>query len=104
MHQSGLPFFPAGSGATTKTSPTGVASTHTLPQVVSAAYPHVLFVNIGTDTIFLRFDSTTPTVSNALPLPPNSAQVFEVPLGTSQVGTIASGAASALYAVNGIGG
>lgn len=93
------PFEPT--GATQNAAMDGSAKTITL----DAAGPRgstVYLANIGTSTIFIRLDGTTPTTANALALPAASAQVFTRPQDSTTVKAIGS-SGSTLYVTPGRG-
>lgn len=57
---------------------------------------------IGTQTVFVRVDGTTPTTSNALPILANTTRVLSVPVGGTTVKAIGA-AGSTVYVTPGRG-
>lgn len=63
----------------------------------------VRLANIGTATIFVTLDGTTPTVNNAIPMLANTVEAFSMPVGKLDVKHIAAAAGSTLYVTPGRG-
>ncbi|HEU4636896.1 MAG TPA: hypothetical protein VFS41_11995 [Edaphobacter sp.] len=58
---------------------------------------------IGTQTVFVRLDGTTPTTSNGIPLRPDQPESFKMPVGQVDIKHIASATGSTLYVTPGRG-
>lgn len=96
-------------GATANLVVTGTAQMLALPTVtaenVSPDNRHsrqLILTNIGTQTVFVRLDGVTATVSNALPLLANS-QVVITGANAPSASVIAATTGSTLYATVGAG-
>ena len=101
MSQFGKSFEPT--GATVNEDVTGSAETVSLASRLSDRDGAIHVVVLGTQTVFIRLDGVTPTVSNTLPLPAGSIQTFSMPAGQTDVKHIASGAGSTIYITPGRG-
>jgi hypothetical protein len=100
-------------GPTTNLVVTGTAQSITLPSVSSVPaqistisdaglYSYIL-TNLGTQTVFVRCDGTTPTVSNAMPLLANSQVVIGIAKSVTACQAIAATTGSTVYATVGAG-
>lgn len=89
-------------GLTVNAAVTGTVATLTLTPL-GIAGGNVRLTNIGSQTVFILIDNATvATVVNAMPLLPNTTEVFAV--GTnSAVQHIAAAVGSTLYATSGLG-
>jgi hypothetical protein len=95
------PFLPQG---TANIAVTASAQTLTLPApVVPGILSQLVLTNIGTQTVFARWDGTTATVSNAMPLLANSQVIVSVPTTTTALSVISASTGSTLYATIGAG-
>jgi hypothetical protein len=101
MSQFGKSFEPT--GATVNEAVTAAAETVSLAGRLSDRDGAIRVANIGTVTIFITLDGTTPTVSNAIPLVANTAESFSMPAGKTDVKHIAAGAGSTIYVTPGRG-
>lgn len=100
-------------GATVSVAVTATAQSLTLP--VSTAFARtgdaitpnlsaqVLVTNVGTQTIFLRFDGVTATVANAAPVLSNARAVFSVPPNSTAISVIGGATGSTVYLTPGVG-
>jgi len=82
---------------------TGSAETLSLTGRTSDRDGAVRLLVIGTVTVFVTLDGTTPTVNNGIPLRPDQPEAFSMPSGRFEIKHIASGAGSTLYATAGRG-
>lgn len=94
-------FLPV--GATQNASVTTTAATVTLTEKVSDFDGTVRLLVIGTQTVFVRLDGTTPTTTNAIPLRPDQPETFTMPTGKLDINHIASSTGSTLYVTPGRG-
>lgn len=101
MSQFGKAFEPT--GATVNEAVTGSAETVSLAGRLSDRDGAIHVVVIGTQTVFVRLDGVTPTVSNAMPLLAGSIQTFAMPAGQTDIKHIAAGAGSTIYVTPGRG-
>ena len=90
-------------GATINEAVTGSAETLSLAGKVSDKDGAIHVYVSGSQTVFIRLDGVTPTVSNAMPCPPGAVQTFSMPTGQVDVKHIAAGAGSTLYVTPGRG-
>lgn len=89
-------------GSTGNLVVTASAQTATLGATVPSVGCIARIANIGTQTVFVRFDGTVPTVSNALPILPNTVELFDLGPGAT-VQAIAAATGSTLYVTLGYG-
>jgi hypothetical protein len=82
---------------------TGSAETLSLSAKLSDFDGSVRLLVIGTVTVFVTLDGTTPTTSNGIPLRPDQPEAFKMPTGKLDIKHIASGAGSTLYVTPGKG-
>jgi hypothetical protein len=92
-------FLPT--GTTQNEAVTGSAETITLTEKLSDIDGSVRLLVIGTQTVFVTLDGSTPTTSNGIPLRPDQPEAFSMPTGKLAVKHIASGAGSTLYVTPG---
>ena len=85
-------------GDTVNVAVTGTAQSLTL----TVGNYNVRLANVGTQTIFVRFDGTTATATNALPMLPNTVEMFAKGASTA-ISVIAGTTGSTLYATTGVG-
>jgi hypothetical protein len=90
-------------GLTQNAAVTGSAATITLPAKLSDFDGSVRLLVIGTVTVFVTLEGTTPTTSNGIPLRPDQPESFKMPTGQLAIKHIASGAGSTLYVTPGKG-
>lgn len=91
------------SGNTANLAVTASDQTVTVSQTIPATKGcQARLVNVGTQTVFFRFDGTTVTTSNGIPLLPNTAEVFDILPGAS-IHAIAAATGSTLYVTLGFG-
>lgn len=90
-------------GTTQNEAVTGSAETISLAGKLSDRDGAVRLLVIGTVTVFVTLDGTTPTTSNGIPLRPDQPEAFSMPAGKLDVKHIASGAGSTLYVTPGRG-
>lgn len=90
-------------GTTLNEAVTGSAETISLAGKLSDRDGAVRLLVIGTVTVFVTLDGTTPTTSNGIPLRPDQPEAFTMPTGKLDVKHIASGAGSTLYVTPGRG-
>lgn len=90
-------------GATQNEAVTTAAETVSLAGKLSDKDGSVRLANIGTVTIFVTLDGTTPTVNNAIPLIANTVEAFSMPVGKLDVKHIAAATGSTLYVTPGRG-
>lgn len=90
-------------GATQNEAVTTSAETISLAGKLSDKDGSVRLANIGTVTIFVTLDGTTPTVNNAIPMPANTVEAFSMPVGKLDVKHIAAATGSTLYVTPGRG-
>lgn len=95
------PFEPT--ALTINEAVTGSAETLSLSAKVSDFDGSVRLLVIGTVTVFVTLDGTTPTTSNGIPLRPDQPESFKMPTGKLDIKHIASGAGSTLYVTPGKG-
>lgn len=81
--------------------PTATSTGLTANQVATLSQ-NVVLTNVGTQTVFFRVGATA-TVSNAMPLLPNSQVVISVPSSGATASVIAATTGSTLYATVGYG-
>lgn len=86
------------SGNTVNVAVTGTAQNLAL----TAGSHNVRLANIGPQTLFLRFDGVTATVSNGMPMAPNTVEMFAKG-SASTISVIAATTGSTLYATSGDG-
>jgi hypothetical protein len=89
--------------ATQNAAVTGSAATITFVSKTSDLDGAVRVANIGTQTVFIRLDGTTPTTSTGIPLLAGTAEVFSVPTGSTTVKHIAAATGSTIYVTPGRG-
>jgi hypothetical protein len=89
--------------ATQNAAVTASAATITLSEKVSDFDGSVRLLVIGTQTVFVRLDGTTPTSSNAIPLRPDQPESFKMPTGKLAIKHIAASTGSTLYVTPGKG-
>jgi hypothetical protein len=90
-------------GTTANEAVTGSAETISLAGKLSDRDGAVRLLVVGTVTVFVTLDGTTPTTSNGIPLRPDQPEAFTMPTGKLDVKHIASGAGSTLYVTPGRG-
>lgn len=100
MSVFGRTFEPEGDTQNTGNM-TGVAITVTINRP-SDKNTVVNLVNIGTSTVYVRVDGTTPTTSNAKPVLAGTDQTISMPAGSTTVKAIGA-AGSTLYVTPGRG-
>lgn len=89
-------------GSTANLAVTASDQTVTVTQTIPAKGCQARLVNSGTQVVFFRFDGTTVTVNNGIPLLPNTVEVFDIMLGAS-IHAIAAATGSTLYVTLGYG-
>jgi hypothetical protein len=90
-------------GTTQNEAVTASAETITLSRKVSDFDGSVRLIVIGTQTVFVTLDGTTPTTSNGIPLRPDKQEAFKMPTGKLDIKHIAAGTGSTLYVTPGKG-
>lgn len=70
---------------------------------ISPGKGDLMLTNIGTQTIFFKYDSGGASVSTDTPLLANSQAVFSIPPGVATIAVIAGAVGSTLYATPGNG-
>jgi hypothetical protein len=90
-------------GVTVNEAVTGSAETVSIAAALGDRDGAVRIANIGTVTIFITLDGTTPTTSNGIPMIANTVECFSMPQGKTAVKHIASGAGSTIYVTPGRG-
>lgn len=90
-------------GATVNEAVTTSAETVSIANAVSDRDGSVRIANIGTQTVFIRLDGTTPTTSNGIPVLANTVECFSMPAGKTDVKHIASATGSTIYVTPGRG-
>jgi hypothetical protein len=90
-------------GLTQNEAVTAAAETITLTGKLSDFDGSVRLLVIGTATVFVTLDGTTPTVSNGIPLRPDQPEALSMPAGLLAIKHIAAGAGSTLYVTPGRG-
>lgn len=90
-------------GLTQNEAVTTSAETITLTTALSDRDGVVRIANIGTQTIFLTFDGTTPTVNNGVAMIANSVEVFSMPAAKLAIKHIAAATGSTIYVTPGRG-
>jgi hypothetical protein len=90
-------------GTTANEAVTGSVETISLAGKLSDRDGAVRLLVVGTVTVFVTLDGTTPTTSNGIPLRPDQPEAFTMPTGKLDVKHIASGAGSTLYVTPGRG-
>lgn len=99
----GIRSFEALSGATANLGVTAADQTMTITQVIPPGGCVGLFTNVGSQTVFIRMDSTAVTVNNGIPILPNTQVTFGVNFGATPR-AIAAATGSTLYLTLGNGG
>lgn len=99
MHTFGRAFEPQ--GATQNAVMDGTAKTVTIAAAGDRDSSAHLCA-IGTATVFVRVDGTTPTTANAIPVPAGASLVLSLPPGATTVKAIGA-AGSTLYVTPGRG-
>jgi len=97
------PFIPR---STANVAVTGTAQDLTLPTSTSTpeqGLKQIVLTAVGTQTVFFRWDGTTVTVSNGMPVLANSQFVISVPVATTALSVIAAAPGSTAYATLGAG-
>jgi hypothetical protein len=96
---SSLFNFKAVAQGTVSGAVTGVAADLT----IAAGASSVMLTNVGTQTVFFKFNTGGASATTDTPLLPNTQSVFSMPPGTTKISAIAAGAGSTLYATPGTG-
>lgn len=97
-----VPFMSQGTTnvAVTASAQTLALSTFT---VTGATQKQVVLTNVGTQTVFLRWDATPVTLTNGLPVLANSQIVVSMPNAVTATTVISASTGSTLYATVGAG-
>lgn len=95
------PFEPT--GATVSEAVGATAETVSLSSRLGDRTGAIHVVVTGTQTVFIRLDGVTPTVSNAMPILAGSVQTFSMPVGAVDVKHIAAATGSTIYVTPGRG-
>lgn len=99
--QTMTPFLPQG---TASVAVTATAQTLNLPAaVVPNTLNQLSLTNAGTQTVFARWDGTTATVSNAMPILSNQRVLVSVPSTATALSVISASTGSTLYVTIGAG-
>lgn len=107
--QSQFPFSPRASNQTTPAGTANGAVTASVTQITLPNGPYDTetvgrFVNIGTQTIFWAYGTQSSlSVSNGVPMLPNTVETFSLPPGITTISVIAAATGSTLYVTAGDG-
>ena len=85
-----------------KEAVTGTAGSITLTGIGDRGATALLLVK-GTETVYITVDGTVATADNGFPLEPGAYLGVTMPTGKRDIGHIAAGAGSTLYAWAGVG-
>ncbi len=104
MATTNLSAFQIAGGVTNTTNiaVTGSSQQLTLPSISNQGATGV-FTNIGTQTVFIAYNSVTASVSTCMPLLANTSRTLSIPPGVSQISVIAGTTGSTLYVTVGDG-
>ena len=70
---------------------------------ITAKSSDIMLTNIGTQTVFFKYDAGGASVSVDTPIIPNTQSVFLMPQNTTAIAVIAAAAGSTLYVTPGSG-